>query len=388
MNVLKVSNMYPSVSDPLDGIFVRDEILALRSKVSVTILTPRLWVPFFHPKFKPYNEQLPVDDFAKAFRYFSAPAWKLPKIAGKSISRGITSELKNQRPDVLHLHGAFPCSLALPYLELNRISVVVTIHGSDWYKAIRFPGLKKLLLESLSLADAIVTVGDKLKKDIIEVAPKLGKTLYSIAHGIKTEQFPLCTDKKQAKQKAGFDPEKKLLFTAANRLPEKGIDVYLLAIAENKSLRGTTVIIAGKKADQEYEKYLQEIISENKLCNVTFFDTLDREQLITYYHAADVYIQPSRSEGFGLAILEAACTGCPVVATKSGGPEQTVNRVMGLLAEADNRGSLAECIQQILISDDKNPEAIRNEVVKRFSIDECVAKLQDLYTEIVIKNNA
>lgn len=388
MNILKVSNMYPSVSDPADGIFVRDEVLALRNKMSITILIPRLWVPFFHPKYQSDSDQLPIDDFAKTFRYFSAPAWKLPKIAGRTIGRGIKNELNNRLPDVLHIHGAFPCSLALPYIDLHKLSVVVTIHGSDWYKAIRFSGLKKLLIDSLSRADAIVTVGDKLKKDIAQASPKLEHLLQSIPHGILSNHFPLCSDRQHAKEKAGLNPGKKLLFTAANRMPEKGIDVYLQAIAESQSLRETSIIIAGKKGPDDYEYYLQKIMTDYGLYNVTLLGSLRREELIRYYHAADIYVQPSRSEGFGLAILEAACTGCPVVATKSGGPEQTVTPVIGLLAEAGNPGSLAESIEKMLKLNNKNPKDIRREVVRRFSIESSVKKLQELYTKLANKKNA
>lgn len=52
-----------------------------------------------------------------------------------------------------------------------------------------------------------------------------------------------------------------------------------------------------------------------------------------YMQAADLYVQPSRSEGYSLSILEARVLACPVVATYAAAEEQLTNGLTGTLCD-------------------------------------------------------
>ena len=62
-----------------------------------------------------------------------------------------------------------------------------------------------------------------------------------------------------------------------------------------------------------------------------------------YMKAADLYVQPSRSEGYSLSILEARVLACPIVATYPAAGEQLEDGITGTLC-AVNPGDITEAI--------------------------------------------
>jgi len=103
------------------------------------------------------------------------------------------------------------------------------------------------------------------------------------------------------------------------------------------------------------------------------------------FEAADVVTLPSRSEGFGRVLIEAACLEKPVVATRVGGiPEVVVDGETGFLVPPDDPAALAEAINRLL--DDpglraKLGAAARLRATERFSADRHVAGVEAVYAE-------
>ncbi len=65
-------------------------------------------------------------------------------------------------------------------------------------------------------------------------------------------------------------------------------------------------------------------------------------------NGADIYCQPSRSEGLGLAILEAMAVGLPVVASRVGGiPEAVLNGQTGILVAKESPTELADALEAL-----------------------------------------
>ena len=83
-----------------------------------------------------------------------------------------------------------------------------------------------------------------------------------------------------------------------------------------------------------------------------------RNNPFPYMKAADLYVQPSRSEGYSLSVLEARVLACPTVATYAAAGEQMVDGVTGTLCDA-TADSIAEGILKHL-SDSKLSERYHN----------------------------
>jgi len=137
--------------------------------------------------------------------------------------------------------------------------------------------------------------------------------------------------------------------------PYKGIDVLLRAIArfDQDPFLFVLDIVGDTQINPAYYRLLLDIIEREGLrTRVTFHGHADdKTKLRAFYKHADVFVLPSRYEGFGIVLLEALSFGLPIVATRAGAiPELIQDGVCGLLVEPDNPQALAAAIGRLLRS--------------------------------------
>jgi glycosyltransferase involved in cell wall biosynthesis len=108
-----------------------------------------------------------------------------------------------------------------------------------------------------------------------------------------------------------------------------------------------------------------------------------RDDIETLLRAADVFVQPSRSEGLPLAVLEAMAVGLPVVASRVGGiPEAVRDGETGVLVPPSQPAALAEELRKLLESPERRLElarAGRRRVREAFSLEAMLEKYLALY---------
>lgn len=101
--------------------------------------------------------------------------------------------------------------------------------------------------------------------------------------------------------------------------------------------------------DNNIPKMMQLCRQSGVETHFAFLGWLPNEEVRKLYLEASVFVMPSLSEAFGVAILEAMASGIPVVATRVGGiPELVEHGVNGLLIEPNNYEVLAEAILAVL----------------------------------------
>lgn len=177
-----------------------------------------------------------------------------------------------------------------------------------------------------------------------------------------------------------------LLMTIGTLNKHKGIQYLIKAMPQIlKEFPEAKLEIVG---DGEYRRTLEDLVKKLKLKNnikfVGFVPNIERN-----LSRADVYVQPSLSESFGLAIVQAMSVGLPIVATKTGGiPEVVTTDKSGILVEARNADALADAILELL----RNPVRARqmaNLAAKdarfRFNLKDMIIALETTY-ETLAKN--
>ena len=109
---------------------------------------------------------------------------------------------------------------------------------------------------------------------------------------------------------------------------------------------GATLGIAG---DGSEAARLRGLVAARGLHGVSFYGAVPHEKLPALYRQYDIYVNASRVDNFPGALLEAACSGLPVVTTRAGGiPEMIQDRETGLLCDVGNAAMLANGVFEIL----------------------------------------
>ncbi|MGF1739404.1 glycosyltransferase [Photobacterium satsumensis] len=138
-------------------------------------------------------------------------------------------------------------------------------------------------------------------------------------------------------------PTNKLIIGCAGRLVrEKGIDTLLEALAVLPEVY--QVVIAGQGPER---KQLQHLSQQLGLTGRVHW--LGRcDNMLSFYHAIDLFCMPSRQEGLPLALLEAQSCGKPVIATEVGGIPDLICPHSGHLIPAEQPTLLAQTLKDKL----------------------------------------
>lgn len=157
-----------------------------------------------------------------------------------------------------------------------------------------------------------------------------------------------------AKKKASRCGLKRVV--SAGRLThQKGFDLLLQAWAkiDHPVRDGWELVILGEGEDRES---LEHAISSHSLDNV--FLPGQSDQIEDDFFASDIFVLPSRFEGFGLVVLEALSCGLPVVSFDcDAGPAEIVeDAVNGLIVPAGNVDELSVALASLMSSDEVREE--------------------------------
>lgn len=150
-------------------------------------------------------------------------------------------------------------------------------------------------------------------------------------------------------ERLGLPPSARVVASLGGLQRRKGqldlLEAFATLAGSDPDLR---LVLAGGHNDEEYVRALFEAVSLHGLAGRVAFPGGLADPL-SLLKAAEVVVQPSRSEGFGLAVLEAAAAGRAVVATRCGGPEEVLeDGVSGLLVPPADPPALAAALGSLL----------------------------------------
>jgi glycosyltransferase involved in cell wall biosynthesis len=302
-----------------------------------------------------------------------------------SVIWHLRREILETNPDIVHAQGTgVPYSTAAALVR-SRYPTILTMHGigSMWIKyskgidfALFYQWLFGLPNERyvLSKIPNIITVSPQVKDTLSSMTDS---NVYIISNGVDFEDVQNVEPLKSI--------EHPTIFFVGVLENVKGIDILLKAIPIIKEkIPNIHLFIAGSG---QQEKELKELVKELKIEeNVKFLGFISGAEKYAYYKSADIYVQPSRYETFGIAVLEAMACGKPVVASEVGGiPFLVKEEETGLLFECGIAKDLAEKII-ILLKDKKLREEMGEAGRKRaeeFTWDNIADKTVKVYKEML-----
>jgi len=132
-------------------------------------------------------------------------------------------------------------------------------------------------------------------------------------------------------------------------VPRKGFDVLVTALADLADQPWCCTIAGSLDRDPATANALRAQIDRAGLANrITLTGALEPAALDNVYGGADIFVLPSRYEGYGMAFTEAMARGLPIVAARAGAVPATVPREAGILVPPDDAPALADALGTLL----------------------------------------
>jgi glycosyltransferase involved in cell wall biosynthesis len=232
------------------------------------------------------------------------------------------------------------------------------------------------LKSAFSEADRLVCVSASLMNKISKISNVPVSEISVIPILLDTDFF-CASDRARELQPFVF-------FSAGLLRRVKGFDILLGAFARFlEQHEGEFFLrIAGRGIDEILlKKYAADLGISDR---VSFLGKVSRERIRDEMQRSNVFVLASRFEAFGVVLVEALATACPIICTRSGGPESIVNDKNGFLVDVEDEEGLAEAMGRIYLSyQNFNPEVIRNEAIEKYSSEYVIEKYRTLIHEIL-----
>jgi glycosyltransferase involved in cell wall biosynthesis len=166
---------------------------------------------------------------------------------------------------------------------------------------------------------------------------------------------------------------------------------YMVLISDDPKVNALKKFYSGRFYKDHYQEHLQ-YIANGMPDHIHFTGSVPHAQTVDHYAQADVLINPSLTEAFGMSLVEAMCSRVPVVATRVGGmPAVVDDGTTGLLVEPDQPEALADAIL-CLLRDDSLRTAMGTagyqRVHERYTWDLIAESLWDQYVQLCDRDSA
>jgi len=255
----------------------------------------------------------------------------------------ILRETLSWRPDVIWcaLINFSPVALLMRKLLSRRYLValygyeVIDIHEPFHARALR-------------AAQLLTPIARHTASNLLAQIPEVRDRIFLIPNSVDGTRFGIRETPKHLVERHRLEGCRVIL-TVARQGPgeykgyERVIDALPLVLDEVPQAK--YVLVGGGE-----DPRVQQAIERHRLHDrVVLTGPVPAEELVDYYNLCDVYVMPSKLEGFAIVFLEALACGRPVVASHGYGcREALLDGELGMTVDPDSRGEIAGAIVRLL----------------------------------------
>lgn len=293
--------------------------------------------------------------------------------------------------DILHSHGAVNMgALCWAVARLLRKKNVAKIASAGRIPPLSHNAGGRFLLSFFKKSDAIISMTDEIDGELEAIGVDQRK-VKRIVNGVDGQRFHPYDNEERTRIRSALniDVDAPLLLFSSRLAADKGLRVLLDAWPEiHAKYAQAWLFIVGSGANQKnsIEEEAKRKAELNNLPHLKFLgETSTPEEFLG---AADIFVFPSRKEGFPNALMEALVAGLPVVASDIGGVREIIkNQLMGRLFAAGNAEDLVKKATEVLSdleSAKERAKTTRRYMMENFSFSLIASSYFSLYSELLV----
>lgn len=281
--------------------------------------------------------------------------------------------IKINKIDIVHCQCINSVKFSLLSKIINRkIKLIHTVHDTKIYSK-----LKKIdIAIDKIFVNKIIAISNAVKNEILfrNVNKKSVEVVYNAIDLVKFSQNINISDNK------GYIT----IGNVARLIPEKkGQDVLIKAIAilKNKYPNIRCMLAGNPPVGREdiFDDLNELVNSLDVKENIIMLGNIN--DVPKFLQEIDIFVMPSRYDGFGISLIEAMSMGLPCIASNIDGPKEILkDEKLGLLFETENYIDLADKIEGIINKDYMlNQNEIQQYIKENYGIQSMVRKLITIY---------
>ncbi len=231
----------------------------------------------------------------------------------------------------------------------KRIPIVLTLQEGDSEGHLRFKWFGLIAL-SWKLALRNTDILTAISNFLLDRAKKNGYKGESclVPNGVDVEVFgkEISDDVKSEMKNTLQKKEGEVFIVTTGRLTHKNATDDIISSLERLPENISLIVIGKGEQGPKLQKQAESLNIEKR---VKFLGFVPYAEIPKYFSVCDIFIRPSRSEGFGNSFIEAMAARLPVIATPVGGiPDFLSDRETGIFCDVNNPQSIAKAVSSIL----------------------------------------
>ena len=281
-------------------------------------------------------------------------------------------KIKEINPDVIHVHYPITSYMAWLANKVYRIPFVTTYH---------IKGIPNTILHKQ--ANISIAISSEMKEELIERWGYQKESVELVFNGVSENKFTQKIEdeeKNKLKKKLGINSTDIIIGFVGTYQYKKGIDILLKAVAKIKNMNIKLILLGAGEVE-----WLENIIKEFKIEDKVIFQKF--QDPVIYYSIFDIFVLPSRNEGFPLVALESMMMGCCTIRSNvSGAYDMIENKKTGFIFENENIEELTEILINLIKNEDLRKEVALNgkkNVINKFTEKHMVNKTIAVYEKLI-----
>lgn len=318
--------------------------------------------------------------------------YKQRKRSDMSVVNRLVEEIKREKYDVVHCHGARANFIAMFFKNKIGIPLITTVHSDykldfkdSMYKQLVFTTLNTFALKRFK---NYIAISDTFKEMLVDRGFK-SEEIFTVYNGIDMEQEIEYVSKEEFLGRYGIDYAGKTIIGIIARLDQvKDHETFIRAAAILlKKRKDIIFLIAGDGND---EKRLIALIDELGLSEHIHFLGFVKDQY-SFFNSIDINTLTSLSESFPYAILEGALMKKTIISTNVGGLgkliEQGKNGYLVEVGDIEDLSSKIDTLSSDKIKIKEMGENLYKKVEANYSSDTMAKEHIKIYEEIIRKKD-